>query len=220
MTILLLKSFWERIGELLAITVAGGATHLLTDSSRSIITVLPGNPLTHGLLPVPLLERTFLLPALELHGLLTGHIHQDRLGLLTMIDLEVCALEVISSVHIHLEGCVTHPLLHSGTHLHQVILLDCEVIHLLLQTTDQLLHIKAFPLSLSLHNPSAVVEFLHHTSLLHLSVASLCLVRNTLVHKLHPLLVPTLHCVLTNQTVTRGNPPWHCKHPQQTLRGP
>jgi len=193
--VLLLERQREGVRELLAVTLSLGPTQLITDSPRGVVAVLPGDPLAHSLLAVSTVN-TLLLTTLELHGLLTSHIIEDRLGILAVLVLQVSALEVIPGVDVDLEGCIADSLLDGGTHLHHVLLLQGEVVHLLLESTHQLFNIEAFPVSFTLDDTGTIRERLHDTRLLDLRVTSLLHVRHALVHELNLLLVMTLNSVL------------------------
>jgi len=188
--ILFLHRDGERVGELLAESTVHGTAHFFVDSSRRIVTILPWNLVTDRLRSIST-TSTFLLATLELYSILTSHVIQYGLLVLTIFVLKVTALEVILGVESDVICGVAEPVLDCGAHLHLVILLQCEIVNFLFKPTNQLVDVEALPLHLRLNHSGAILELFDLAHFLILGVTGFFLVIFTDVLKGNFFLIMT-----------------------------
>merc|ERR1711875_180673 len=196
MTVLLLYREGEDVGELFTIPVDVSLASFHLDLTGDVVTALCGLPRTdYSLGSVAIILSALVSLAVELDGVGAGHVVDNLLLHEAVGRLDISALIVILSGHVDLVGGVAYSVLPCEAPLDLVGLLQGLVVDSLHQVTDQLVHIKANALNLSLDDSRAVVEEPGHARLLVLSVARSLSVWLALIldhHLLHHVTVGVL----------------------------
>jgi len=176
----------EDIGELLAVPVNIGFAHLNLDLSWNVVAILRRFPRADDTLRSITIVLGALVPlTVELDRIRTGHVVNDLLFHVTVRCLNICALIIVLSGHVDLVGSVANSILASETSLDLVGFFQGLIMDGLNQITDQLIHIEANSLYVSLNNPRTIVVKYRFTMFLILGPASSFGVGFALVLKYH-----------------------------------
>merc|ERR1719452_269811 len=170
-TVLFLHWEGEDVGELLAVPVDIGLTHLNLDLSRDVITILLRFPRALNLLlTVTVILRRLNTPAVKLNCVGASYIVNNFLFHVTVGCLDIATLVVILGDGVNLVGGVAYSVLPSEALLNLVSLFESLVVDVLNQVTNQLINIEADTLNIGLDDPSAVFVHLDVGDLLVLGV--------------------------------------------------